>query len=76
MDLAIPKEKWQPQPIEVWQEIFKDTNNESIRDILRSWQYERDMVADAIMRETPGPLVERTESEKAKLRKHPFFSVE
>lgn len=36
---------WNPMPLEDWQVIFKDTNNEAIKDILRSWQYERDMIA-------------------------------
>jgi len=38
------EDKWQPQPIEVWKEVSENMDKIIVRDIVRSWQYERDMV--------------------------------
>lgn len=43
------EDRWQPQPLEVWREASENMDSQIVRDILRSWQYERDMIGHDII---------------------------
>ena len=60
-------EKWQPQPIEVWQDVSENMGSQVVRDILRSWQYERDMVKYDVFDPTEAEITAlRAELERVK----------